>query len=352
MGAKSKIEWTDHTFNPWWGCTKVSPGCAHCYAETFAVRVKGGLWGKDAERRMFPGKHWAEPLKWDRIARDAGRRDKVFCGSMCDLFEGRADLAAARADLFILIDGTPNLDWILCTKRSENIRTMWPGGYFMPHGMGPILTRRPNVWLLTSVENQQTADQRIPELLKCRDLAPVLGLSCEPLLGPIQLDCWSPEEHRRPGRDRTIDWIIVGGESGPKARPMHPDWPRSLRDQCQAAGVPFFFKQWGEWEPMTDAQDWVSCLRDCEDAADARRTCSGVSIIYHDGRIVTPAPKLQAWEDWDDEYEEWLCGVTDDREGPAPVAVHRVGKRTAGRHMDGREWSEFPTGNGQLTTDH
>jgi protein gp37 len=150
-----------------------------------------------------------------------------------------ANLDRMRRRLFALIDATSNLDWLLLTKRPENILSMWPDCAIEPcetlHSDG-----RKNVWLGTSVENQEYADKRIPALIQCRDLSPVLFLSCEPLLGSLDLNFV---------RDNPpIDWVIVGGESGPNARPSHPDWFRSIRDQCSAAGVPFHFKQWGEFD--------------------------------------------------------------------------------------------------------
>lgn len=268
MGAATKIEWTatvrpdgtvspGYTFNPWWGCVKVSPGCANCYAEAFDRRTHGTAkhtdargvvrephWGKDAPRRFFGDKHWRQPLAWNRAAELAGERRRVFCASMADVFEDRPDLVEPRARLFSLIDATPSLDWLLLTKRPENIgrlATPWCVENGALH----------NVWLGTTVENQEQADLRIPHLLRVP--AAVRFLSVEPLLGPVDLTPWLDEEGYDP--DATpdvvpltpIDWVIVGGESGPGARPMHPEWARSLRDQCRDAGVPFFFKQEGAW---------------------------------------------------------------------------------------------------------
>ena len=229
MGETTAIEWTDHTFNPWWGCTRVSAACDHCYAETLAHRLGMDLWGKGSERRMFGDKHWSEPLKWNAKAAKAGTPARVFCASMADVFEAGAgpDVSAARTRLFELIEVTPWLTWLLLTKRPENARLMcamwgddWPA----------------NVWLGTTVENQRYANIRIPHLL--RNGAKTRFLSCEPLLGPVELGIG---DHRD-----GIDWIIAGGESGHGARPMNPSWVRSLRDECAQAGVPFLFKQWGE----------------------------------------------------------------------------------------------------------
>ena len=236
MGKNSSIEWTHHTFNPWWGCTKVSPGCENCYAETWARRVGADIWGAKASRRFFTKHHWTEPMKWNADAREEGTRKRVFCASMADVFEARKDLDSWRAQLWILIGCTPWLDWLLLTKRPENVEeyvpwtTTWPA----------------NVWLGTSVEDQQRADERIPILLK----HPVKFrfLSCEPLLGLVDLTPWT---ERLPKDLHKIDWLIAGGESGPNARAMLPSWARQLRDQCQSAGIPFHFKQWGHWAPVS-----------------------------------------------------------------------------------------------------
>lgn len=227
MSAGSKIEWTDHTFNPWWGCEKVSPACKHCYAELFAKRVGQKVWGAGVERRLFGDKHWAEPIAWNVAAAKAPQRARVFCASMADVFEGLPSLNAQRARLWKLIESTASLDWLLLTKRPENIASMAPWRDGWPA----------NVWLGATVENQQYADQRIPALLE--NAAKVRFLSIEPLLGPIDL--------RRYLAD--LDWVIVGGESGGSARPSNIAWVRDLRDQCVDAGVAFFFKQWGNHAP-------------------------------------------------------------------------------------------------------
>jgi protein gp37 len=251
MAEKTAIGWTHHSFNPWWGCSRVSPGCQHCFAETFAHRLGKDLWGKGAERRFFGDKHWAEPLKWNRQAEAEGRRHRVFCASMADVFENRPDLDEHRARLWALIDETPWLDWQLLTKRPENV------GYLMP-ARWEFVGWPPNVWLGTTVEDQVRADERVPVL--CRFPAAVRFLSCEPLIGPVTLDHWlvrcrhdwaNPEAPRvhgecEPGGIQPgVDWVIVGGESGPGARPMLPVWALSLLRQCDAAGVPAFFKQAG-----------------------------------------------------------------------------------------------------------
>jgi protein gp37 len=246
MAENSKIEWTHHTFNPWWGCAKVSPGCDHCYAERDAARFMPGktIWGVDAARREFGDKHWNEPRKWDRKAQAEGVRFRVFAASMADVFDKNAP-AGARDRLFALIRETPNLDWLLLTKRIGNAKSMLPADW----GDGYS-----NVWLGASIVNQEEADRDIPKLLAVP--ARVRWLSMEPLIGPVDLRFTNGLVHGCDAADYLVDWVVVGGESGPHkigyksvARPMHPDWPRKIRDQCAAAGVPFLFKQWGNWAP-------------------------------------------------------------------------------------------------------
>lgn len=241
MAKNSSIEWTHHTFNPWWGCARVSPACDHCYAETWAKRVGQAVWGAKAPRRFFSDSHWRDPIKWNSEARSDGTRRRVFCASMADVFERRAELNPWRKRLWQLIEQTPHLDWLLLTKRPQNIGGMTPWERKWPN----------NIWLGTTVENQKFAELRLPHLLK--HPAKVRFLSCEPLLGPIDLTGWIRPKAGLYG----IDWIIAGGESGPGARPMDPDWARSLRDQAMSNGVAFHFKQWGHWVPeeiVTDDQ--------------------------------------------------------------------------------------------------
>jgi len=232
MARNSTIEWTHHTFNPWWGCHRVSPACDNCYAETWAHRLGQELWGARGPRRFFGDNHWREPLRWNAEAVAAQRRDRVFCASMADVFEWRADLNEHRARLWQLIDQTTNLDWLLLTKRPQHILRMTPWGDDWPN----------NVWIGTTVENQRFADLRLPQLLRVP--ARVRFLSCEPLLGPLNLQAWFNKRGYYP-----IDWVIVGGESGARSRPMHPDWALGLLEQCQRSQVPFHFKQWGHWGP-------------------------------------------------------------------------------------------------------
>lgn len=247
MAENSKIEWTDHTFNPWIGCTKVSDGCKHCYAENLmATRYKRVEWGTQGKRVRTSEANWKKPLAWNKKAEKLGVRYKVFCASLADVCEIKKDQPEIdwwRNELGGLILETPNLDWLILTKRPENFNELF--GYMFPFGYPK------NIWVGTSVENQEQADKRIPELLNIP--AKVRFLSMEPLLGPVDLGLMGTvPSDIRPNYTATydlIDWVIVGGESGANARPMHPKWARSLRDQCVEAGVPFLFKQWGEWHP-------------------------------------------------------------------------------------------------------
>lgn len=268
MGKNSKIEWTHHTFNPWWGCVKISHACTHCYADTWARRVGMDLWGPKAPRRFFSDAHWRQPLLWDREAEKTGQRLRVFCASMADVFEDRRDLDKPRTRLWELIEETPHLDWLLLTKRPEHIgrlgmRGAWPA----------------NVWLGTTVEDQRTAEERVPHL--AAQSAKVRFISAEPLLGPVDLTRWLGD---------SLHWVIAGGESGGKARIVSPTWIRSLRQQCRSGKVGFHFKQWGEWAPEVDTG--ASATR-CFPAADG-------------------------------------------------IMMARVGKRNAGRELDGRTWDELP----------
>ena len=220
MGKDTAISWCDATFNLAWGCQKVSPGCAHCYAETLSTRYGHRVWGPGADRRTFGEKHWREPLLWDAAAMREGRRARVFASSMCDVGEDHPVIAQERRKLWSLIRLTPHLDWLLLTKRDwvPVLPDDWGGGY-------------PNVWLGVSVEDQQRAEERIPRLVEVP--AVVRFVSVEPLLGPISASLFTKE----------IDWVIVGAESGPGHRPMELQWARDIRDACARAGVAFFFKQ-------------------------------------------------------------------------------------------------------------
>ncbi|MCW5233499.1 phage Gp37/Gp68 family protein [Verminephrobacter eiseniae] len=270
MAENSPIEWTHHTFNPWEGCQKTGPGCEHCYAEARNARFGAGRavnWGPGAPRRRTSAANWRKPLAWnakhEAFFAAHGCRQRVFCASLADVFDNAVD-SAWRADLLRSIMATPNLDWLLLTKRIGNAGAMldeavfgatkgwfkWRsgggryGGYYLK-----------NIWIGATICNQEEADRDIPKLLRLP--AAKRFLSLEPLLGAVDWSPWldiieyeegAPWGRRNIGHLRDMpEWVIVGGESGPGARPMHPDWARSLRDQCQGAGVPFFFKQWGQW---------------------------------------------------------------------------------------------------------
>jgi len=317
MGENTKIEWCHHSFNPWIGCTKVSPGCAHCYAEveTFArVQRKRGneLWGKDANRHVTSDANWRKPYKWNDAATAAGERHRVFCASLSDVFEDRRDLDEPRRKLWDLIETTPNLDWLLLTKRPENIARLIDQRW-LEHP-------RHNVWLGTTCEDQKRADERIPHLLRVP--AAVRFLSCEPLLGPVDLDFWIDSYWDASLKDlmgnkgswvrvelrheRALHWVIAGGESGLQARPMRPTWVRSVRNQCARAGVPFLFKQWGEW------------VYDDSPANETPDAYLGKPCLTHVGGQRLP-----------------------DVDGHRTQMV-RIGKEAAGRLLDGREWNEYP----------
>jgi protein gp37 len=309
MAENSHIEWCDHTFNPWMGCTRVSEGCKHCYAETMMDHRYGKVkWGPQGTRVRTVDQYWKQPLKWNKLVwvqcsvcnwrglYDAEglcpgcmhpmvrvmktARQRVFCASLADIFEDHPQLANWRGELFQLIEQTPNLDWLILTKRPEKIFSL--GTDAAGEIFDNWLMRQKNVWLGTSIEDQKTADKRIPELLKI--CAHVRFISCEPMLQKINL---GPAVNE-------IEWVICGGESGPDARAMNPDWARSLRGQCQAAQVPFFFKQWGEWAPAEAFQ------------------ISESSTFKHKPM---------------------------DMNG---TMMYRVGKGMAGRLLDGREWRDWP----------
>ena len=220
MGAKTMIAWADHTFNPAWGCVKVSPGCKNCYAEDRSRRFGGDCWGPGKPRRTFGAKHWAEPLKWNRWARRDGVRRRVFSASMCDIWEEHPTIDKARADLWIVIAATPWLDWLLLTKRPERIAGRLPDSW----GLGWA-----NVWLGVSIENYDYV-WRADEL---RNVSAVLRfISYEPALGPL-------DKLNLDG----IGWLIYGGESGPHFRGHDIQWPRDMRRRCGERGIPFFYKQ-------------------------------------------------------------------------------------------------------------
>ncbi|MGH2478077.1 MAG: DUF5131 family protein [Ktedonobacteraceae bacterium] len=234
--SETTIQWTwrrlpdgslvkGYTFNPWWGCLKVSEECHRCYAEGIAHHYGHDVWGPAANtpRRLFGDSHWQEPLTWNRQAQRDGHRRSVFCASMADVYEKHPTIVHERRKLWELIEATPWLNWLLLTKRPENILELSPWRSSWPD----------NVWVGTSVGLQSRAEELIPYLLEVP--AVVRFLSCEPLLGPLDITPWLAQLH----------WVICGGESGTGARVMDLDWARSLRSQCQTFDVPYFFKQVG-----------------------------------------------------------------------------------------------------------
>lgn len=326
----SKIEWTNKTWNPVRGCTKISPGCKNCYAETFAERwrgIPGHPYEQGFDLRLVPEK-LDEPLKWIKP-------QKIFVNSMSDLFhEGVpweyvdqvfAVMALCPHHTFQILTKRPERMYEYLSRRPEYLIEHWSrqavritqvpcADFAVEERPFPL----PNVWLGVTTENQEYADKRIPLLLQTP--AAVRFLSCEPLLEPVNLvgngygpnwlEGWEVAPEHDPScngycdrcpipvqvRINKIDWVIAGGESGHGARPMHPDWVRSLRDQCQQAGIPFFFKQWGEWVVSTHIKPGM------------------------------PQNTL-AWP-WD------KTGDT--------TCVFKVGKKNAGRELDGRTWDQFP----------
>lgn len=312
MADQTNIEWCDATWSPWEGCQKVSPACDNCYAEARNKRFnQGANWGPGAPRKAMSETHWRKPLRWQKqtseFYAEHGRRRRVF-PSLCDPFDNAVD-REWHERLWLLIKVTPNLDWLLLTKRPQNIEKMLPDFWDEIKG---------HVWLGTTIEDQKRAHMNIPHLLK-HDCA-VRFVSCEPLLGPIDfnLDCLWFEDcgddcdsgytepdtnefvcNRCEGSCKTedvgIDWVIAGGESGPNARPSNPEWFRSLRDQCSDENVPFLFKQWGEYRPV----------------------CSHFRI----GNI-----------DISKHYQDILTGQD----------YLKVGKKKAGRLLDGKIHNEFP----------
>ncbi|KWN77098.1 phage Gp37/Gp68 family protein [Burkholderia stagnalis] len=345
MSENSKIEWTDHTFNPFIGCTKVSPGCDHCYAEHLMdTRMHKVMWGPRGERVRTSASTWRQPVRWN--ARHAeffaahGRRQRVFCASLADVFDNAVD-PAWRRDLFALIASTPNLDWLLLTKRIGNAGDMIVDALLQQPG----LTAAPkwpwqNVWLGATIVNQTEANRDIPKLLEVP--ARVRFLSMEPLLGPVNLQSipanlsvvegaddgydWfdaltgqgitpngRQEVDENPAYPR-LDWVIVGGESGHGARPMHPAWAADLRNQCARAGVPFLFKQHGEWVPGS---------------GDFGAGRFQTAAIARDGRVAPGGYRA----------EDYPAGA---ESGDGWAMVHRAGKRAAGRLLDGRTHDEFP----------
>jgi protein gp37 len=299
MAETSRIEWTDATWSPWEGCTKVSPGCDHCYAARMNGWLKKGEnWGPGAPRLEYGDDHWKKPLKWNEAAAKAGEQLKVF-PSVCDPFDTEAP-SRLRQRFMSLIARTPNLTWLLLTKRVGNAKRMLSES--CTHD-GLLLTAndeyRPpkNLHIGATIVNREEMLRDAPKLKATP--ATLHFWSVEPMLG----DLGEIPSELMP------DWVIAGGESGPGARPAHPRWFRSLRDQCAAAGVPFLFKQWGEWAPHPPTPGF-------DEGGALRRGL--VRYLQGDGR------------------------EPDGHFRRGDVAVIRIGKGKAGRVLDGRTHDEFP----------
>jgi len=276
MGKNSSIEWTHHTFNPWWGCEKISDACKYCYAETWSKRIGKDLWGSSKERRFFGDEHWADPILWNKEALKNKLRKRVFCASMADVFEDRDELNPWRSRLWEIIRRTRNLDWLLLSKRPHNISKMLPWKQDIP----------PNVWLGTTIENQHAAEERLPELIK--HTADIRFISCEPLLGPLDITHWLKKKN-------SIQWVIVGGESGPYARPMNPVWIGNIKEQCEKYNVLFYFKQWGSWRPTENGS-----------------------------------------------FQSRKHIFLQDNDGKDTIKMLKIGKKKAGRDFQGNIWNEIP----------
>jgi protein gp37 len=339
--TKTKIEWTDEVWNPVTGCTKVSPGCDNCYAERLTERFHGP--GSFAEVKLHEDKLDA-PLRWRRPR-------MVFVNSMSDLFHDSIPNGFIAA-VFAVMAGSPSHTFQVLTKRHGRMRSLFASEVFhdlmvgaarkmyyemklpLPGDMSWVWPL-PNVWLGVSVEDQKRADLRIPALLATP--AAVRFLSCEPLLGPVDLSRYVSGDCPECGQDITteacgtvhadmacdptatgLQWVIAGGESGPGARPMHPGWAQTLRDQCQAAGVPYFFKQWGEWAPVPTDHPKAQGMD--------VRGYFGAQCNYVERPPMSALPAGQ-----------WSIGGDT---GFTPMG--RVGKTRAGRLLDGRTWDEFP----------
>lgn len=324
MSENTKIEWADATVNFWAGCTKISPACDNCYAEKMAGRLWGVKWGAGKPRAPFVGA--ADTLgRLDRKAKREGTKPLVFINSMSDLFDNEVD-DADRADAFKAMSMCSELTFLVLTKRIGNVAR-----YLERDPKAAELFASGRAWLGATICNQAEADRDIIKLVAIQ--AKVHFLSVEPMLGPVDL------ERPRPGPDLDqgggqmicqpwliqsgIDWVIVGGESGPGARPMHPEWAISLRNQCRDAGVPYLFKQWGEY---VEYEQGLPLRIVDADSAEAEAVIEALgdraAFVHVDGRV---------WYDAD----EIPDGV------PARLMV-RVGKKVAGRLLEGVEHNGFP----------
>lgn len=327
MADLTNIEWADSTFNPWEGCQKVSPACDHCYAENRNARFGGGVapnWGPRAPRRRTSPQNWNKPRRWQKDAAaffaEHGRRRRVFCASLADVFDNAVPVEW-RYELWALIYNTPDLIWMLLTKRPQNIAGMLPDYPVWEEIKGRI-------WLGTTVEDQKRFDLNAWRLTQY-DCAERF-LSCEPLLGPVDASPWL-------GRDK-ISWVIAGGESGPHARPSHPDWFRSLRDQARTARVPFLHKQNGEYQQVDD-EAAPKTFGDPE--------CSKYRVVSSCGLLFDlslgsafSAPFFHNY----DLFPNCFPNGPDGRSICNLATMKKVGKKAAGRTLDGRTHDGFPEG--------
>lgn len=344
MADQTNIEWADSTFNPWVGCAKVSAGCKYCYAETLMDhRFKKVTWGFHGIRSRTRPANWHKANLWNdqpfaTCAGACGWRGElgenefcpncghylketkrlVFCGSLCDIFEDHPpqaeELDEWRRDLWALIEATPNLFWLLLTKRPENIAEMLPDRW--------ALWFPQNIGFGISAENQEMLVERWATLeANTHYHQPrLLFLSAEPLIGPVDLapilakPAWEIENTGLGNPiwwKRPPDWVIAGGESGPNARPCHPQWVEKIRDQCREAGIPFMFKQWGEWVPHA-----------------AGYLQNGKTVgMFPDGTIITKPPQIHPKNKFS--KGDYLL-------------LSKVGKKEAGRKIGGRQWLQFP----------
>ena len=233
MGEITKIGWTNHSFNPWIGCTKVSAGCDNCYAESQDHRWGHDSWGKGKPRRTTSDANWKTPIQWDKEAYRLGKKDMVFCASLADVMDDEAP-AGQRERLWELIDKTPNLIWQLLTKRPQRYKKYLPANF-----------KHDNVWLGTSTEDQANYDLRWPILREAADMwGTISWISYEPALGGLTLRCGE-----RDGHFKVPDWLICGGESGSGRRPMEQEWAEKIKEECRLFGVKFFMKQFSARTP-------------------------------------------------------------------------------------------------------
>lgn len=327
---KKGIGWCDYTFNPFIGCTKISPACDNCYAETIAKRFfPAAKWGNHP-RVLTSEANWRKPLAWNKRSQanfnafeqfknTQGMTDeqlleqgfikpiqpKVFCGSMCDVFDNQI-MNGYRFSLFKMIYEAPHLTWLLLTKRIGNVEKIFSqvkDCFVFNSSEWPFA----NIWLGITVCNQEEADRDIPKLLQLP--AAKRFLSIEPMLGYVDLSKWIGQ----------IDWVIVGGETGHKARPLHPLWAVSIRDQCQVADVPFFFKQWGEWAPR------------------------GYYFKLEEKELWQIDPQCKKWPRVIRLTESGKNGrIMENCDGGEDVHMQRIGAKKAGCLLIDKEWKQFP----------